>query len=177
MEPLWFSMYLLVIKPWGHIGVGQEMKKLNDSLLLLLFSHSVMSDSLQPHGLQHTRLSCPSPSPRACSNSCPLSQWFHPTISSSVFPFSSCLQSFPALESFLTGWLLTSDGQSFGASDSAPVLPMNVQDLGLTSLISLQYEGLSRVFSNTTVLEYQHFSTQPSLWSKSHIHAWLLQKP
>jgi len=176
MEPLWFSMYLLVIKPWGHIGVGQEMKKLNDSLLLLLFSHSVMSDSLQPHGLQHTRLSCPSPSPKACSNSCPLSQWFHPTISSSVFPFSSCLQSFPALESFLTGWLLTSDGQSFGASDSASVLPMNVQDLGLTSLISLQYEGLSRVFSNTTVLEYQHFSTQPSLWSKSHIYTWLLEK-
>ena len=176
MEPLWFSMYLLVIKPWGDIGVGQEIKKLNDSLLLL-FSHSVMSDSLQPHGLQHTRLYCPSPSPRACSNSCPLSQWFHPTISSSVFPFSSCLQSFPALESFLTSWLLTSGGQSLGASDSALVLPMNVQDLGLTSLISLQSEGLSRVFSNTTVQKHQFFGAQLSSHSNSHIHTWPLEKP
>ena len=122
---------------------ARNEKTINVSLLLLL-SHSVMSGSLQPHGLQHTRLSCPSPSPRACSNSCPLSQWFHPTISSSVLPFSSCLQSFPAFESFLVSWLLTSGGQSIGASASASVLPMNVQDLGLTSLISLQSKRLSK---------------------------------
>ena len=97
-------------------------------LLLLLFSHSVMSDSLQSHGLQHARLSCPSPSPGACSNSCPSSRWCHSTISSSVIPFSSCLQPFPASWSFLMSRLFASGGQSIGVSASASVLPMNIQD-------------------------------------------------
>ena len=104
------------------------------------FSHLVVSDSLQPHGLQHARLPLPSPTPRACSNSCPLSPWCHPTISSSVIPFSSCLQSFPASESFLMSQFFPSGVQSIGASVSASVLPMNIQDwfpLGLTGLISL----------------------------------------
>ena len=119
----------------------------------LLFSHSAMTDSLWPHGLQHARLPCPLPSPRACSNSCPLSQWCHPTISSSVVPFSSCLQCFPAPGSFLMSQLFASGDQSIGASASVSVLPMNIQDwfpLGLTGLI-LQSRGPSRVFSNTTV--------------------------
>ena len=113
-----------------------------------------MSDSLRHHGLQHARLPCPSPSPRACLNSCPWSRWCHPTVSSSVVPFSSCLPSFPASGSFLMNWLFPSGGQSVGASASASVLPMNIQDwfsLELTGLFSLQSKGLSRVFSNTTV--------------------------
>ena len=127
-----------------------------------------MSDALLPHGLQHARLPCPSPTPRAYSNSCPLSRWCHPTISSSVIPFSSCLQSFPASGSFPTSQFFASCGQSIGASASALVLSMNVQDwfiLGWTGLISLQSKGLSRVFSKTTVQKHQSFSTQPSLWS------------
>ena len=117
------------------------------------FSLSVMSDSLWPHGLQHTRPPCPLPTPKVCSNSCRLSQWCHPTISSSVTPFSSCLQSFPASGSFLIIWLFASGGQSIGVSASASVLPMNIQDwfpLALTGLISLQSKELSRVFSKTT---------------------------
>ena len=140
------------------------------------FSHSIVSDSLQPHGLQHTRLPYPSPTP-ACSNSCPLGWWCYPTISSSVLPFS-CLQSFPASGSFPMNQFFTSDGQNIGAS--ASVLPMNIQDwfpLELTGLISLQSKGLSRVFSNTTVQKHQSFGTQPSLLSNSHIHTWLLEKP
>ena len=116
------------------------------------FSRSVVSDSLWPHGLQHTRLCCPSPTPGICSNACPLSQWCHLTISSSVAPFS-CLQSFPASGSFPVSQFFTSGDQSIGTSASASVLPMNIQDwfpLGLTGLI-LQSKGLSRVFSNTTV--------------------------
>ena len=118
------------------------------------FSRSVMTNSLQPHGLQHTRLPCPSPTPGACSNSCPSSQWCHPTISSSVIPFSSCIQSFPASGSFPVSEFFTSSGQNIGVSASASVLPMNIQDWfpwGLTGLISLQSKGLSRVFSNTTL--------------------------
>ena len=148
--------------------------------LLLLFSHSVMSDSLQPHGLQYIRLPCPSPSPRVCSKSHPLSQWCHPTISSSVTPFSSCLQSFPASGSFPMSRLFISGGQSIGASASASVLPMNIQDwfpLGMTGLISLKSKGLSRVFSSTKIQKHQFFGTQPSLWSNSHIHTWLLENP
>ena len=139
----------------------------------LLFSHSVMSDSLQPHRLQHARLPCPSPSPGACSNSCPLSQWYHPTISSSVIPFSSCLQSFPASGSFPKSQLFTSGGPNIGVSASASVLPMNIQSwfpLGWTVWISLQSKGLSRVFSNTTVQKHQFFSAQLSLKSNSLIH-------
>ena len=133
--------------------------------LLLSLCFSVMSNSLQPHRLQHTRLPCPSPFPRAYSNSCPLSQWCYPTVSCSVVPFS-CLQSFPAFRSFLTSRLFTSGGQSTGASASASVLPMNIQDwfpLGLTGLISLQSKGLSRVFSNTTVWKHQFFDKVLSL--------------
>ena len=145
-----------------------------------VFVHSVVSDSLWPHGLQHVRPPCPSPSPRACSNSCPLSQWCHLTISSSVVPFSSCPPSFPASGSFLMRWLFTSGGQSIRVSTSASVLPMNIQDwfpLGLTGLISLQSKGLSRVFSNTTVQKYQFFGAQPSSQSNSHIHTWPLKTP
>ena len=146
----------------------------------MLFSHSFMSNSLLPHGLQQDRLPCPSPSPRVCSNSCPLSQWCHPTISSSVVPISSHLQSFPASGSFPMSWLFPSGGQSIGASASASVLPKNIQGwfpLGQTGLNSLLSKGLSRVFSSTTVQNHQFFGTQPSLWSNSHIHTWLLEKP
>ena len=118
--------------------------------------------------------------PGACSNSCPLSQWCHPTISSSVIPFSSHLQSFPASGSFQMSQLFASAGQSTGVSASASVLPMNIQNwspLGWNGWISLQSKGLSRVFSNTTVLKHQFFSAKLSLWSKSHIHTQLLQKP
>ena len=145
----------------------------------MLFSHSVMSDSLWPHGLQHSRLPCPSLSPEVSSNSCSLSRWSHPTISSSVVPISSCLQSFPASVSFPMGWLFATGGQSFGVSASASVPPMNIKDwfpLGLTGLISLQSKGLSRVF-NTTFQKHQFLGAQPSLWSNSHIHTWLLEKP
>ena len=141
--------------------------------MLLLFSHSVLSDSLWPYGLQYARLPCPSPSPRACSNSCPLSQWCHPTILSFIVPLYSCLPSFPASASSLMSWLLASGGQSIGASPSALVLPMNIQGLfplGLVDLISLKIRELLRVFSNTTVQKHQLFSAQPSLWSNSHIH-------
>ena len=136
--------------------------------------------TLWPHGLQHARPSCPSPTPRVYSNSCPLSQWCHPTISSFVVPFSFCLQSFPASGSFQRSQFFASGGQSIGASASASVLKMNTQDwfpLGWTGWISLQSKGLPRVFSNTTVQKHQFFSTQLSLWSNSHIHTWLLEKP
>ena len=144
------------------------------------FSHSVVSDSLQPRGLQHARLPCSSPTPGAYSDSSPLSWWCHPAISSSAFPFSSCLQSFPALESFQMSQFLTSGGQSIGVSASTLVLPMNIQDwfpLGWTDWISLLSKGLSRVFSNTTVQKHKFFGTQPSSQSNSHIHTWLLEKP
>jgi len=143
--------------------------------LLVHVSHSVVSDSLWPHGLQHARLPCPSLSPRVCSNSCPLNQWCHITILSFIIPFSSCLQSFPALRSFPVSQLFSSSGQSIGTSASASVLPMNIQSwfpLGLTGWISLQSNGLSRVFSKTTVQKHQFFSTQPSLWSNFHSHTW-----
>ena len=148
------------------------------SLFSVQFRCSVVSDSLQPHGLQHTRRPCPSPTPRAYWNSCPLSQWCHPTLSSSVIPFSSCLQSFPASGSFQTRPFFPSGCQSIGAS--ASVLPMNIQDwflLGWTGCISLQSKKLSRVFSNTTVQKHQFFSAQLYLLSNSHIHTWLLEKP
>ena len=123
------------------------------NLQAVQFSHSVVSFSLRPRGLQHDRLPCPSSTPRACSNSCPSCQWCHPVISSSVVPFSSCLQSFPASGSFQMSQFFASGGQSVGASASASVLPMNIKDwftLGWTGLITLQSKGLSRVFSNTT---------------------------
>ena len=144
------------------------------------FSQSVMSDSLQPHGLQYARLPCPSPAPRACSNSYPLSQWCHPTISSSVVPFSSRLKSFPASGSFLVSHFFESDGQNTTVSALASVLPMNTQHwspLGRTGSTSLQAKGLSTVFSNTTVQKHPFFSAQLSSQSSSHIHTWPLEKP
>ena len=144
------------------------------------FSHSVVSNSLWPYEPQHTRPPCPSPTPGVYSNSCPLSRWCHPTISSSVFPFSSCPQSFPASVfpfsscpqsfpasgSFQMSQFFASGGQSIGVSASTSVLPMNTQDwspLGWTGCISLQSKGLSRVFSNTTVQKHQFFGSQLSL--------------
>ena len=125
------------------------------------FSRSVVSDSLWPHELQHTRPPCPSPGPRVYPSSCPFSQWCHPTISSSFVPFSSCSQSFPTSGSFQMSQLFSSGGQNIGVSASTSVLPMNTQDwspLGWTGWISLQSKGLSRVFSNTTVQKHQFFS-------------------
>ena len=130
------------------------------------FSCRVISDSLPPQGVQHARPPCPSPTSRVCSNSCPLSRKCHPAISSSIVPFSSHLQSFPALRSCPVSQFFTSGGQSIGVSASASVLPMNIQDwspLGWTSWISLQSKGLSRVFSNTTVQKHQFFSAQLSI--------------
>ena len=149
-----------------------------ESISSVQFTHSVVSDSLWPHGLQHARLPCPSPTPGVYPNSCPLSWWCHPTISSSVILFSSCLLSFKNPGSFPVSQLFTSGGQSIGAS--ASVLPMNIQDwfpLGWAGWISLQSKGLSRVFSSTTVWKHQFFSTQHFLWSNCHIHTWLLKKP
>ena len=136
--------------------------------------------TLQSHGLENARIPRPSSSLRACSNSRPLSRWCHPTISSSVVPFSSCLQSFPASGSFQMSQFFVSGGPSIGVSVSASVLPINIQDwfpLGSTGWISLQSKGLSRVFSNTTVQKHQFFGTQLSWWSNSHIHTSLLEKP
>ena len=130
------------------------------------FSRSVMSDSLQPHEPQHTRPRCPSPTPRAHPNPCPLSRWCHLTISSSVVPFSSCPQSFPASGSFSVSQLFTLGGQSIGVSASTSALPMNTQNwspLGWTGWIFLQSKGLSTVFSNTTVQKHQFFDVQLSL--------------
>ena len=151
----------------SHVDLGGSVQ----------FSRSVVSDSLRPHGLQHARLPCPSPTPRIYS--CPLSRWCHPAISSSV-PFSSCLQSFPASGSFQVCQFFTSGGQSIGVSASTSVLPTNIQDwfpLEWTGWISLETKGLSRVFSNTTVQKNQFFGAQLSLRSNSHIHTWPLEKP
>ena len=148
---LFFFIYVLALLP---------------SFSPVQFSHSVMSDSLWPHGLHHARPPCSSPTPGACSNSCPLSRWCHPTISSSVVPFSFHLQSFPASGSFPMSHFFISGGQIIGVSASASVLPMNIQDwfpLGLTGLISLQSKGFSRVFSNTIVQNHQFFGAQLSL--------------
>ena len=148
--------------------------------LLLLFSHQFMYYSLWPHGLQHARLTCPSPSLGVCPSSCPLNWWCHPTISSSVTLFSFCPQSFSASGSFPMSQLFTSGGQSVGASASASVCPMSIQGffpLGWTSLISLLSKGLPRVFSNTIVQKHQFFGALSSLSSNSHIHTWLLERP
>ena len=139
--------------------------KIEDDLMVQ-FSRLVISDFLQPHEPQHTRPPCPSPTPRVHPNPCPSSQWCHPTISSSVVPFSSCPQSFPASGSFPMSQLSASSGQIIGVSASTSVLPMNTQEwspLGWTGWISLQSKGLSRVFSNTTVQKHQFFGAQLSL--------------
>ena len=148
-----------------------------DTLHSVQFSFPIVFNSLRTLGLQHARPPCPSPTPRIYSNSCPLSWWCHPAISSSVVPFSSCPQSFPASGFFPMSQLFSSGGQGIGVPASASVLPMNIHSwfpLGWTGLISFQYKGLSSVFSNTT---FQFFGAQPSLWSSSHIYTWLLEKP
>ena len=142
------------------------------------FSHSLVSDSLRPYEPQHARLPCPSSTPGVHPNPCTSSRWCHPTISSSVVPFSSFPQSFPASGSFQMSQLFTSGGQSIAVS--ASVLPMNAQDwslLGWIGWISLQSKGLLRVFYNTTVQKHQFFGTQLSSQSNSHIHTWPLEKP
>ena len=138
-----------------------------------------MSDSSQPHGLQHTRLLCPPLSPGVFSDSCPLNQWCYLAVLSSVTPFFSCPQSFLASGYFPMSWLFASGGQSIGASASALVFPVNIQGwfpLGLSGLISLQSKGLWRVFPSTIIWKHQFFGAQPSLWSTSHICTWLLEK-
>ena len=145
------------VPAWMGMGFGGES--------VSQFSHSDMSDSLQPHGLQHARLPCQSPTPGACSKSCPSSRWCHPAISSSAIPFS-CSQSFLASGSFLSSQLFTSGGQSIGVSALTSELPMNIQDwfpLGWTGWISLQSKWLSRIVSNTTIQVHQFFGTQLSL--------------
>ena len=150
-----------------------------DKVRSVQFSRSVMSDSLRPHRLQHARPPCPSPTPGVYSNSCPLSRWCHPTLSSSVVPFSSCLQSFPASGSFPASQLFASGGQSIGSSASASVLPMNTQDwspLGWTGWISLQPKGLSSPFwtpqfksINSSALRFLYSPTLTSIhdhWEK-----------
>ena len=168
-------------------ALGKNWENLNkiwtliiNNASIVVFSHSAMSDSLPRHELQHARLLCPSLSPRVCSNSCPLNAWCHPTISPSVVPFSSCLQSFPASGSFPTSRLFAWGSQIIGASASALVLPMSIEGwfpFRLTGLISLQSKGLSRIFSNATVWKHQFFNAQPSLWSNFHICTWPLEKP
>ena len=143
---------------------------------MLLFSRSVMFDSLRPYRLQHARLPYPSLFPRVFSQSCPLSWWWHLTISFSVTPFSPCPQSFPASGSFPVCQLFTSSGQSIGASAQHQSFQWIFRVNFLAILIFLLSKGLSGVFSSTTVQKHQFFSVQPSLWSNSHIHTWLLEK-
>ena len=147
---------------------------------LVELKSSIVSSSLRPHGLEHTKHRCPSLSPGICANSCPLSRWCHPTILSSGSLFSCCSQSFPVPGSFPVSHLFTSDSQSIGASTSASVLPMNIQSwfpLELTGLISMLSKGLTSVFSSTTIQKLQFFSTQSSLWSNSHSYTWVMEKP
>ena len=171
---LLFGCYLVSDSLWVHGSV--------DSLPGSVQINSVarLCPTLcNPNGLQHPRLPCPSPTPRACSNSCPSSQWYHLTISSSVIPFSSRLQSFPASGSFPMSRFFTAGGQSIGVLALASVLPVNIQDWfpsGWTGRISLLPKGCSRVFSNTTFQKCQFFNAQLPLWSNSHIHPWLLEK-
>ena len=148
--------------------------------LLLVFSHPVMSNSLWPHGLQHSRPPCPSPSPEVCPSSCPLHQWCHPAISSSIALFSFCPQSSPATGTFPMSHMFTLDDQNTGASASASVPPMSIQHLfplRLTDLISLLSKGLPGIFSSTTVWRHQFFGILPSLQSSSHNHMWPLGRP
>ena len=156
------GIFLLII----HLSIIYLSSSYLAIIYLFQLSHWVMSDSLRPHGLQHARLPCPSPTSGVYSNSCPLSQWCHLTPSSSVIPFSFCPQPFPVSGSFQMSQLFALGGQSIGVSASTSVLPMNTQDwspLGWTGWISLQSKGLSRVFSNSTVQKYQFFGAQLSL--------------
>ena len=177
---LCFQFHFLAVLPWLRIPVQCWVEEVRANIFVLFpvfgksivshhsvqFSCSVMFNSLWPDELQHAGPLCPSPTPGAYPNSCPLTQWCHPAISSSVIPFSSCPQSIPASGSFQMSQLFPSGGQSNGVSASASVLPMNIQDwspLGWTGWISLYSKGLSRVFSNTTLQKHQFFSTQLSL--------------
>ena len=167
---------LLYSSSWNHT-LKVKFKSIIESVH---FSHSIVSDSLQPHELQHARPPCPSPTPGVHPNSCPSSRWCHPAISSSVIPFSSCPQSLPASESFPMSQLFAWGGHSIGVSALASFLPKNTQDwspLERTGWISLQCKGLSRVFSNTTVQKHQFFGAQLSSQSKFHIHTRPLEKP
>ena len=166
----------------GHDWVmeQQHSHRLSVQFSSVQFSCSLVSNSSQPHESQHARPPCPSPTPGVYSNSCPLSQWCHPAISSSIVPYSSCPQSLPASGSFPMSQLYAWGGQSIGVSASASVLPVNTQDwfpLGWTGWISLQSKGLSRVFSNTTVQKHQFFGAQLSSQSNSYTHTWPLEKP
>ena len=160
----------VIVSVWGHkLPISLTLNDSEESEFprsSVQFSCSVVSNSLWPHELQHTRPPCPSPTPGVHPNPCPLSRWCHPTISFSVITFSSCLQSFLASGSFPKSQFFASGGQSIGVSASASVFPMNIQDwfpLGLTGWISVQSKGLSRIFSNTTVQKHQFFGTQLSL--------------
>ena len=177
--------YLQMPRHGSKVSINRWMHKKMWSILYITmeysvqFSCSVMSNSLRPHELQYARPPCPSPTPGVYPNSCPLSRWCHPTISSSVIPFSSCPQSLPASGSFPISQLFAWGGQSIGASASASVLPMNTQNWSpseWTGWISLQSKGLSRVFSNTTVQKHQFLGAQLSSQSNSHIHTWPLEK-
>ena len=161
------------------LGIGIERADLLPYIAVVVqsLSHCL---TLRFHGLQHARPPCSWLSPRVCWSSCSLNQWCYPTISSSATLFSFRLQSFPASGSFPMSQLFSSGGQSIGVSASASVLLMNTQDwspLGWTGWISLQSKGLSRVFSSTTFQKHQFFSTQPYLWSNTHIRMWLLERP
>ena len=150
-----------------------------NNLALIQFSRSLLCDSLRPHELQHARPPYPSPTSRVHSHSCPLSQWCHPAVSSSVVPFSSCLQSLPASESFLMSQLRMRwpTYWSFSFTISASENTQDWSPLEWTSWISLQSKGLSRDFSNTTVQKHQFFGAQLSSQSNSHVHTWPLEKP
>ena len=165
----------LIRKSAHFLWHNQEVQIRSDQI-----SRSVVSDSLRPHESQHARPPCPSPTPGVHSESCPSSQWCHPAISSSVFPFSSCPQSFPASGSFPMSQLFAWGGQSTGVSASASFPPKKSQGWSpseWTGWISLQSKGLSRVFSNTTVQKHQFFNAQLSSQSNSHIHTWPQEKP
>ena len=177
MSPIVIKLYFELTQNYSQtLLVGKLLKTYQFSSLQLL---SCVWLFVTPW-ISACQASCPSPTPGVYPNSCPSSRWCYPAISSSVVPFSSCPQSLPASGSFLMSQLFTWGGQIIGVSASASVLPMNTQDwspLGWTVWISLQSNGLSRVFSNTTVQKHQFFSAQPSSQSNSHIHTWLLEKP
>ena len=172
-----YSIFLITLL---HIEQNIEQSSLCCTIRSDQISRSVVSNSLWPHGLQHARPPCPSPTPRVHSDSRPSSQWCHPAISSSVIPFSSCPQFFPASESFPMSQLFPWGGQSTGVSALASFLPKKSQGWfpsEWTGWISLQSKGLSRVFSNTRVQKHQFFGAQPSSQSNSHIHTWPQEKP
>ena len=174
------ELCIILMIEWENLFQIPLQIYLLNSWLSVQFSHSVVSDSLPPHESQHARAPCPSPTPGVHSDSCPSSQWCHPAISTSVVPFSSCPQPLPASQSFPMSQLFPWGGQSTGVSALASLLPKKSQGWSpseWTGWTSLQFKGLSRVFSNTTVQKHQFFGVQFSLQSNSHIHTWPLEKP